>query len=155
MRQLCLSILALGTLLVGCSRSPSEPDGLGSLALSTVAKATITNRSEPAVRDVIRDQRRWQAAWSDLWGAAAPALPPVDFDREMVIVASAPLCFVDVRIEAVVHDDGVVQVSMAESTPSSLCLCAAPETTFHAVRTRRAFGDARFDVRPIAPTCPS
>lgn len=155
MRKLSATAVVLVSLLVACSRSPSEPGDSGSLPVTSVAKATISNRTTDALREVVRDGRQWQAVWSDLWGTAAPPLPAIDFDREMVIVAAAPFCFADVRVEGVLSSAGVVQVNMAESTQTSSCLCAAPETTFHAVRTTRVPGAARFTVRPIPPTCPS
>jgi hypothetical protein len=146
-----IGLLALVTL--GCA-SPTEPDN-GSLALVTVTKATVANHSALGLRTVVRDPGRWEAVWSELWGDPAPPLPDVDFEREMVVVASAALvCFADVKIEAVQQGAGGVHVSLADSGPSTTCLCAAPETTFHAVRTRRVEGPVEITARQIPPTCP-
>jgi hypothetical protein len=122
--------------------------------LHTVARATVSNHSAQGLRTVVRDPGRWQAVWRQLWGEAAPALPDIDFEREMVVVASAALvCFADVRIETVQEMNGGVAVGLADSGPASTCLCAVPETTFHAARTRRVEGPAEFTVRTIPPTC--
>lgn len=140
--------------LAGCG-SPTEPAHDGPFSLSTVAKATVANRASLGLRTVVRDSGRWQAVWSEIWGDAAPALPDVDFEREMVVVATASLvCFAEVRIETVESSAGVLRVGLADSGPSTTCLCAAPETTFHAARLRRVERAAEFVARTIPPTCP-
>ncbi len=143
----------LCVLVAACS-SPTEPGEDGVLEWRTVAKATVSNHSAQGLRTVVRDPGRWQAVWVQLYGESAPALPDIDFEREMVVVASATLvCFAEVRIETVRQTSEGVHVSLADSGPSSTCLCAVPETTFHAVRTQRVEGPAEFTVRTIPPTC--
>jgi hypothetical protein len=153
----CLRIAGIATAamcLAGCG-SPTEPAHDGPLSLATVAEATVANRASLGLRTVVRDSGRWRAVWSDLWGDAAPALPDVDFEREMVVVASASLvCFAQVRVESVESSQGVLRVGLADSGPSTTCLCAAPETTFHAARLRRVEGAVEFVARTIPPTCP-
>lgn len=41
-------------------------------------------------RLAIRDQAAWVAAWRSLWpnGMAAPALPAVDFSKDMIVIAA-------------------------------------------------------------------
>ncbi len=152
--QRIAGIAAAAIGLGGCG-SPTEPAHDGPLSLATVAKATVVNRASLGLRTVVRDAGRWQAVWSELWGDAAPALPDVDFEREMVVVASASLvCFADVRVETVASSGGVLRVGLADSGPSTTCLCAAPETTFHATSLRRVEGAVEFEARTIPPTCP-
>lgn len=147
--------LLVAALLAGCE-SPTAPSEDGSLALHTVAEATVSNHSAQGVRTVVRDPGRWQAVWAELWGERAPALPDVDFEHEMVVVASATLvCFADLRVESVTDRPGGLHVAIADSGPSSSCLCAVPETTLHAVRVRRIEGAVEFSVRTIPPTCGS
>jgi len=151
-RRLAGVLLACG-LAAGCE-SPTAPSEDGSLTLHTVAKATVSNHSAQGVRTVVRDPGRWQAVWAQLWGERAPALPDVDFEHEMVVVASGALvCFAEVRVESVNDRAGGVHVGLADSGPSSSCLCAVPETTLHAVRVRRVEGAVEFTVRTIPPTC--
>jgi hypothetical protein len=146
-------LLGLGILGAACE-SPTAPGDDGSLVLHSIAKATVANHSAQGVRTVVRDPGRWQAVWAQLRGERPPALPDVDFEHEMVVVASASLvCFADVRIEAVTERPGGLHVALADSGPSSTCLCAVPETTLHAVRVRRVEGAVEFSVRTIPPTC--
>jgi hypothetical protein len=145
--------LLLCALLLGCE-SPTAPREDGSLAQRTVAKATVSNHSAQGVRAVVRDPGRWQAVWAQMWGDRPPSLPDVDFEHEMVVVASASLvCFADVRIESVSQSAAGLRVTVADSGPSSTCLCAVPETTFHAVRVPRVEGGVEYTVRAIPPTC--
>ena len=145
---------ALALLLVlGCHDSPSEPRG--EVSLSTLSKATIAGRTGPLLREVIHDQARYDRVWGELWSGAGPGQPAVDFQREMVIVATSALdCFGNVEIEQVERQRDKVLVRMADSTPGSLCLCASSEYVFHVVRATRIDGEAFFSVRPIPPTCP-
>src|SRR4029079_16179834 len=102
--------LLVAALLAGCE-SPTAPSEDGSLALHTVAAATVSNHRDQGVRTVVRDPGRWQAVWAELWGDRAPALPDVDFEHEMVVVASATLvCFADVRVESVTDRPGGLHV---------------------------------------------
>ena len=145
-----LALLAL----LGCHDSPSEPQG--EVTLSTISKATVTGRSGPLLREVVRDEVRYDAVWRELWGHTPPAKPDIDFRREMVVVATSALsCFGNVEIEQVERQRDGVLVRMADSTPGSLCLCAATQYVFHVVRATRVDGEASFSVRPIPPTCPS
>ncbi len=140
-------------LLLGCHDSPSEPRG--EVSLSTLSKATLSGRTGPLLREVIHDEARYDAVWRELWNGAGDK-PVVDFQSEMVIVATSGIpCFGNVVIEQVERERSAVLIRMADSTPGSLCLCAAEEYTFHVVRATRVDGEAFFSVRPIPPTCPS
>ena len=144
----------LACALAAACESPTAPSGDGSLTLHTVAQATVSNHSAQGVRTVVRDPGRWQAVWSQLWGERAPALPDVDFEHEMVVVASGSLvCSAEVRVESVSDRDGGVHVLVADSGPPTTCMCFVPETTLHAVRVRRVEGAVEFTVRAIPATC--
>ena len=146
---------ALALLLVlGCHDSPSEPRG--EVSLSTISKASVNGRTGPLFREVVRDEARFAAVWGELWSGAGPARPTIDFQREMVVVATSALtCFGNVEIEQIERQRGTVLVRMADSTPGSLCLCGETSYVFHVVRATRIDGEAFFSVRPIPPTCPS
>jgi hypothetical protein len=149
------SALLLGfavALVLSCHDSPSETRG--EVRVETLAKATLSPRSGPQLRTVVRDQASWEATWRELWGDAAPPRPAVDFGREMVVVATASLsCFGDVAIEDVDRDRGELVVKIADSGPEPLCLCIAPEYVFHVVRATRVDAPASFAVRTTPPRC--
>ena len=139
--------------LLGCHDSPSEPRG--EVSLSTISKAAIAGRTGPLLREVVRDEARYDAVWREMWDNVA-AKPTIDFQREMVVVATSALnCFGNVEIEQVERQRDTVLVRMADSTPGSLCLCGTAEYVHHMVRATRVDGEAFFSVRPIPPTCPS
>ncbi len=123
--------------------------------MSTISKAAIPGRTGPLLREVVRDEARYDAVWREMWDNVA-AKPTIDFQREMVVVATSALtCFGNVEIEQIERQRGTVLVRMADSTPGSLCLCGATEYVHHMVRATRVDGEAFFSVRPIPPTCPS
>jgi hypothetical protein len=148
-----LAGLAATLLLLGCNRSPSAPEA--ELSFQTLAKTTVAGVSAPRIREVVRDRARFEEAWSQLWGSSAAAAPAVDFEREMVVVASAgQVCFDVAAVERIKLEGSELLIELVEAVPS-LCLCARPESTFHIVRLRRFHGADRFVARTVPPTCPS
>ncbi|HYH45688.1 MAG TPA: hypothetical protein VEG34_08375 [Thermoanaerobaculia bacterium] len=138
--------------LLGCSSSPSEPES--SIAFQTVTKTTLTLSHGPQIREVVRDAVTWDRVWRELWRPAAPGLPAIDFDREIVAVATAGVgCFGDVNVEEITAEGGVLVVHLAEAMPSPQCACLAAEYTFHAVRLPRIQAVDRFVVRSLPPRC--
>ncbi len=138
--------------LSGCDGSPTEPGS--EISFQTVAKSTVPNRSGPTVREVVRDEAQWRAAWSSLWGAGAPPLPAIDFGREMVAVATAGItCTGDVEIEQIERQGARLVVHIADAGPNPCALCFAAETVFHAVRLERIDLPERFEVRIVPPRC--
>lgn len=143
----------IAVLLAGCG-SPTEPRSDGVLQLRTLAAETVTNHSAQGLRLVIRDGARWAVVWRQVWGEDAPGLPDVDFERDMVVLASAKSsCRAAVTVKAVERGEGLVRVVIAESAESG-CYCFVPETTFHAVRTQRVEGNVEFAVQATPPICP-
>jgi hypothetical protein len=135
-----------------CHDSPSEPRG--ELSFESLTKTTLSPRSGPQLREVVRDQASWEAVWRDLWGSSQPPRPAVDFRREMVVVATASLsCFGEVEIEDLDRDRGELVVRIADAGPAPLCLCIASQYAFHVVRATRVDGPVSFSVRTIPPHC--
>jgi hypothetical protein len=138
--------------LLGCSSSPSEPDS--SISFQTVTKTTLTASLGPQIREVVRDAPTWARVWRELWGPGAPALPAVDFEREMVAVATAEVgCFGDVQVESITSEGAALVVHLAEAIPSTTCACLVAEYTFHVVRLPRIQAADRFEVRSLPPRC--
>jgi hypothetical protein len=148
------ALLAVAAVLLpACDGSPSEPRV--EVRFETLAKATVPGHfGPPGLREVVRDQARWESVWREVWGSSVPAQPAVDFTREMVVVASASApCLGDVVVDSVVPVPGGVLVSLGDSGPPHLCLCIQAEYTFHAVRAPRIDGPADFEVRQIPSRC--
>lgn len=144
--------LLLGLLLLGCHDSPSEPRG--QVTFQSLAKTTLSPRSGPQVRTVVRDEASWEATWRELWGDSPPPRPAIDFRREMAIVATASLgCFGDVAIERVDRERDALVVAISDAGPPPLCLCAAPEYAFHVVRASRVDAPVSFVVREMPAVC--
>ena len=144
----------LALLALGCHDSPSEPSG--EVSFQVVTKTRLSPAGGPQLREVVRDQARWAEVWRQLWAdGEEPALPAIDFSREMAIVATASIsCFGEVAIEGVERAGGRLTVRIADATPGTFCLCFAPEYVFEVVRASRVDGPAEFQVRPIPPRCP-
>ncbi|HEV8238912.1 MAG TPA: hypothetical protein VGS57_06055 [Thermoanaerobaculia bacterium] len=144
---------ALAVLFVlGCHDSPTEVRG--EVSFQNVTKAKLVPRVGPDVREVVRDQARWEEVWRELYDGAGPPRPQIDFRREMAIVATASLtCFGDVEVESVERDRDGVLVKIADAGPAPLCLCFAAEYVFQVVRATRVDGPVSFAVRTTPPRC--
>ena len=87
---------AAALLLAGCAGSVAEPSAATGPLLAATPLGNngfpLTTRSaiDAPERLVIRDAATWQAQWNAIWAGLTPtpALPPVDFTREMVVVAA-------------------------------------------------------------------
>ena len=130
--------------------SPTEP--ATAVELQTVLKATLLgSAAEPHGREV-RDAATWQATWSELHGASAPPLPPVDFSREMVLVAIGPGCCGSVEISSV-ERGGRELVAHGLSRASTDTLCFAADFSVHVVKLSRFELPVRFAVAQEAGPC--
>jgi hypothetical protein len=151
--SLALALAATAALALGCDRSSTEPDA--ELRFETLAKTSVpAHGSSPPPREVVRDAARYAEVWRELWGPHEVARPPVDFARQMVVVAthSVDPCLGDVAIERLEREGLGGTVRMGESAPH-LCSCVQAETTFHVVRAPRLPGEVEFVVHRIPARC--
>jgi len=86
-----------------------------------------------SVRVVVRDSTAWRRLWQQINRPfiPSPVLPPVDFQREMVVVAalgSRPSAGFDVVIEGAAEDTAGVEVDVRRSSPAAGCPVAAAIT---------------------------
>jgi protease stability complex PrcB-like protein len=96
------------------------------------AFSTYAGVGDP-MRAVIRDSTAWRELWERINRpfVPQPALPTVDFAREMIVVAalgSRPSAGFDVVIEGARQDSTGIQVSVRVATPASGCPVAAAMT---------------------------
>src|SRR5262245_26013330 len=84
-------VLALSGLGCGTTMEPDQPGmSVPVERLSSGPYSLTYNSGLPESRtQVVRDQATWARVWTDIWRAQpAPALPPADFSREVLVVAA-------------------------------------------------------------------
>lgn len=96
------------------------------------AFSTFSGLSD-STRIVVRDSATWRQLWIALNRpfVPAPPLPPIDFAREMIIVAALgarPTAGYDIVIESAERDSGGVEVDVRRTTPGAGCPVSAVVT---------------------------
>jgi hypothetical protein len=86
-----------------------------------------------SLRAVVRDSSAWRQLWQQINRPfiPPPSLPPIDFQREMVVVAalgSRPSAGFDVMIEGAAEDSSGIEVDVRRSSPAAGCPVPAVET---------------------------
>ena len=81
--------------------------------------------TEPT-RLVVRNDAQWRDVWSKLVGhvTSAPEAPPIDFTKEMVVVASLgakPTAGNMIRIARAGRMSGVTYIEIVSTSPSARC----------------------------------
>lgn len=153
------SLLALSALLAACgSSSPTAPEA-DPFELQTVVKVSQSGYHAP-LRATIRSPAEWAEAWQMLHRGLqpVPARPPIDFSREVVVIAAAgsrpngcySIDLVDVRPSI----EGQPVFDVLELQPGPDCVCTQVVTQpAHAVRVTRFSGDAEFLERSAQLSC--
>ena len=86
--------VAISVLLLACGGSLSGPTSGTRLSLTRVSTnpypLTCCSGIGQSERLVVRDNATWQTVWTSIWRGMmpTPALPNVDFTKEMVIIAA-------------------------------------------------------------------
>jgi Tfp pilus assembly protein PilV len=107
---------------------------------------------DAAAQQVVRDQAAWQALWTRLHvnASPAPALPAVDFTRDMVVVAAMGMKShggYKIAITAAAEDAGKVTVEVTETSPGARCMNAMMMMSPVVVaKLPRRAGDVTFNV---------
>lgn len=86
-----------------------------------------------SLRVVIRDSLQWRQLWERINRPffPQPALPPIDFGREMIVVAglgTRPSSGYDVVIESAARDAVGIEVALRRAAPAPGCPVAAAMT---------------------------
>jgi hypothetical protein len=140
----------------GSSRAPAEQADSRSNpgAGVTVVKGGSSGFRNP-IREVVRDSIRWHIIWDSLYYYPKPASPPpVDFQREMLVVAVGPASGVgdSVVIARITPDRRKLRVRVVlyqGCNPSQ-----GATKPFHVVRVRRANQEPVFEERVVTqPEC--
>ena len=123
---------------------PPRQIAIAATAASRVTFQTLLKGYRSAVREPLQAAARNQADWKALWGKHvstepnAPALPAVDFSREIVVavfLGEKPTGGHDIEITNVEQRDGNLTVSFIEKSPPPGGLVTQAFTQpFHMVR---------------------
>jgi hypothetical protein len=123
----CRSVIAAGQ-----HNLRAAPVSVSRLRESATAFSSYAGIRDP-MRAVIRDSVAWRELWTRINRpfVPPPALPPIDFAREMIVVAALgarPNAGYDVVIEGAELDSAGMQISVRVATPASGCPTAAVMT---------------------------
>ncbi len=145
-------IAAAGMVAVGC-QSTSSPNDPGSVfdqdPVTPMVREVYTGFNEPA-RTVVRDSRRWAEVWARTFvgRAEVPPRPPIDFSREMVVVAAQGAqgsSGYDISIDRAASSDDGIAVYVTTTSPGERCVVLAVITSpVVIVRIPRSESDVRF-----------
>jgi hypothetical protein len=97
------------------------------LEVRRVGQWTRTGVAE-ARRLVIRDANTWAEFWSEL---GVGERPEVDFTRDLVVAVAAgqrPTGGHEIAVDKVTHNDGVLTISVLETSPGPNCMTTASLT---------------------------
>lgn len=148
MRNL-MALIVVSTLVSACDNgSPTAPDQ-GSLLFTTVSKETTSGFFTPQ-REILASESEWREAWQTIYAGQSPAppVPPIDFGREMVILAasgSRPDGCYTLDITDIHHSIEGVEIVVTETVPGPACVCVQIVTQpVHAVRIERIPGTVYF-----------
>ena len=86
-----------------------------------------------SLRAVVRDSSAWRELWRQINRPffPPPALPPVDFQHEMVVVAalgSRPNAGFDIQIDGAAQDSAGIEIDVRRTSPAAGCPVAAAIT---------------------------
>jgi len=110
----------------------SAPVSIARLREGPTAFSSYAGIRDP-IRTVIRDSTAWRRIWERINRPfmPAPSLPVIDFDREMIVVASLgtrPSGGYDVVINGAEQDSTGIQISIRVATPAAGCPVSAVTT---------------------------
>ncbi|MFI5177743.1 MAG: protease complex subunit PrcB family protein [Vicinamibacterales bacterium] len=149
-------IVAMMLALIG-SQTPS-PRPLAVTPVTTLNAADDVFSA--ATQQVIRDQAAWQSLWSRLTSNAspAPALPAVDFTKDMLVVAAMGTKGhggYKIAVTAATEQAGGVTIEVTETSPGARCMNAMMITSpVSVVRLPRRDGSVLFTVVRKTVDCP-
>ena len=138
---------------------PSPTDGMaGASQQGTRIHSATTSGFTGPEQLVVRDQAGWQGAWTRLHeGMVAPALPAVDFAREMVIVLALGERSSgghQVRFDGITASGSDATVRYTITEPGANCMTTQAMTApVDIVRVPRATGTVRFEPKTVRTSC--
>jgi PrcB C-terminal len=159
------ALIALSVaLLAACSSSLYEPRGpftpvtVTRLQPDRLSFALVSSVSHPQ-RLLIRDVQSWQAAWASLFPPSSPipALPNVNFGKEMVVFAamgSRPSGGFVITVDSAATSPSGLLIWIGTVSPGSRCLVTASITSpVDIARLPRIDGPVHFVDVPKVEEC--
>jgi hypothetical protein len=134
---LWLLVGAMACRSVSMQRRISEPQTVARLNLARL-RATPGSFDDnsglvDSVRAVVRDSAAWHSLWAEINRPfiPPPALPSIDFDRDIIVVAALgarPTGGYGIMIEGATEDSSGIEVSVVQSSPGHGCALSAART---------------------------
>jgi hypothetical protein len=152
-----LALLLPSLALIACSDSATEPAGRSFPIATVVAQSYSGLRA--ARNEIIRDGDAWTRVWDEIHETVSPtpALPPVDFGEEMLLLAALgnrPDGCYSVKIVAIEERDNRLQAAVEETVAGANCACGGALTQpVHVVRLPVTSGPVDFVARRITKRC--
>jgi hypothetical protein len=150
--------------MVAACRARSDVDSGGSSAMQIRQFPELGDVQYSGVRErlrvVIRDSASWNAQWRQLTAtlSPSPAVPGVDFSREMVVVAAMGTQRsggYSIHIDSVSARNGRLSVVVREVSPGKNCMTTMALTSpAVAVRVSRRDEEASFVEQSVTNDCP-
>jgi protease stability complex PrcB-like protein len=143
---------------VGQNELRAAPISLARLRTGSSAFSAYAGVGDP-MRTVIRDSVAWRRLWEQINRpfVPPPALPHIDFAREMIVVAALgvrPNAGYDVVIEGAQVDSAGIQISVRVAAPASGCPTATVETQpIDLARVPVSDAPVRFRDRDVVVAC--
>jgi hypothetical protein len=139
---ICLWLLLLAAATAKAQRPQliPEPAAAGVTSALRITRFGDTNEGfaqysglADSTRFIVRDAASWATYWSRIHRPfiPEPSLPPVDFSREMVVVAALgkrPTGGYTIRIDQATADSSRLVVSVVRTLPGAGCVVAASIT---------------------------
>jgi len=154
---LCVALTACSGAFAS-GQSSRVPVAVVKLRDGSVAFSTYTGVRD-SLRAVVRDSALWQQLWERINQPfyPRPALPSVDFRREMIVVAALgarPSAGYDVVIERVDRDSTGIEVALRRAAPAPGCPVAAVVTQpLDLARIPASDQPVRFRERTVVVPC--
>jgi protease stability complex PrcB-like protein len=157
-----MKVLVCALLLASCS-SPNAPDATQPLAVTRLRPEAFSfsynsGMTEPQ-RLVVRDQATWQQTWDSIhrFTFPVPALPAVDFSRDMVIVAALgqkPTGGFSIFVDGAMETARGVTVNVRSVSPGASCgVTAALTQPLDIARVTRRDGAVSFSESTTVQSC--
>jgi hypothetical protein len=146
------------TIAAGQHGLRTAPVSLSRLRDGSTAFSSYAGIGDP-MRAVIRDSTAWRQLWDRINRpfVPAPALPPIDFGREMIVVAalgSRPNGGYDVVIEGAEQDSAGIEISVRVASPAAGCPVATAITQpIDLARVPLTDQPIRFRERDVVVSC--
>ena len=123
---------------IACSTTIDGPEGSETPVPVTRLRAepysfTYYSGLKAAERLVIRDEATWQTTWAAIWRntTPGPALPAIDFEREMLVVAALgerSTGGFSIVVESASATGTALTVRIHSTAPGSSCLTTQAQT---------------------------